>query len=308
MNVAASKDEEIIENPADYRTYYLTDEPQGQSGGSDSIKYASTSLVESMKQKSREKIEIQEKNFKEWGRKDMKFRWDLICKFSTSEIVPSDFQVAKLNARDQTMNLENVEWGILKKKSISKHDALRVSSRLYTLTRPINLRSQALKIDLEILLVGECQFNLVTRSNLLTNEETAVIRFTKFETYDSHRLFLMFGVLDKTSREIVLIKKTEIPIFKQKDEQMHIAVSIIDNGNDVISVSGIVNKNLRNTFRMTSEKILIPNFEDFNLLFYGLGTSVLLKTFRLEIMDRLSDDSFVKKTKEADCHACCNIF
>lgn len=308
MNISPTELHLTSENDADFREYDLTEEQQPTLNRNDSFVYASSSLVAALKAKSQEKVRIQEKNLQEWSQKDAKFRWDLFCRFATKEIIPSDFRYTRIEQSDQTINLANANWQVLKKSLISKYDALKLASRLYTLTRPINLRSQALRIELELILVGECQFNIVSRSSGLSNEETAVIRFTKFETFDSHRLFLMFGVLDKESKEMVLLRKIEIPVYKQVDDQMHVSVSIVDNGNDIIAVSGTVNRNMRNNFRAVCDKIFVPNFEDFNLFFYGLGTNVMMKTFRLEVIDRMDNGTFTKRGTTQECYSCCKIF
>lgn len=309
MNIVVPKyGEENHDNNIDVRSYCLTDDFVPATNNYDAMKYASSALVESVKRKALDKKDKQERNFREWNRKDVKFRWDLICKFAAGNIVPSDFQCTQLKEKDNIVDLSDAKWEVLKKKSIEKYNGLKLAGKLYSLTRCINLRSQALKLDLEFVLIGECQFNLITRSNMLANEESVIIRFTKFESYDNQRLFLMFGIIDPQTREIVMIKKTEIPIYKQKDEEMHISLSLIDNGNDIIALSGTINKNMRNTFRTICDRVMIPNFEDSNLIFYGNGDSVLLKTFGLDIIERLSDDSFLKKSKDSDCHACCKVF
>ena len=205
-------------------------------------------------------------------------------------------------------NLTGADWKGLPKHSIQRHNGLKVSSRLVRLTRPINLRSHALKLNLDVLLAGDSQLNIITRSALMVNEEVVVIRLSKYDSTDGQRLFLMFGVLDQASKEVVMIKKTEIPVYKQIENEMCVSLELIDNGTDTLAITGVINRHMRNTFRVICDKVMIPTFEDFNLFLYGGGVLTLVKSFRLDIIERLADESFQKNPKEADCHSCCSIF
>lgn len=307
IRASLSNEETIHENEP--KSINLIEDSDASTNTMNCMPQATASLVEKRKVKARLLSEIQEKNFKVWSKKDLKFRWKLSCHFSPTESIPSDFEYVMISDKDRLPKIDQAEWRILKKDSITRHGGLKLASRLYILTRPINLRSQSLKVEFDFVLGSDSQFNLISRSSLLSNEETTIFRFTRIDTKGGQRLMVVLAGIDTNTREIMLITKTELPIFKEKEEEMHIALTFIDGGSDLVVLNGIINKNLRNTFRVICDRLIVPFFEEFNLMFYGYGSSVTMQNFRLDIVDQVNSTTF-KRNKEVSscCYSQCNIF
>lgn len=301
------------EAPEDF-DFKPSDASEGIDSQSEEIeaeRYVSQEQVEKIRQKSQQRLQEQTKNYNTWAKVDSTHKWAEKYNFTKPDSIPSDFLYIKM-LENQMINFKSItpqcSWNQLSAKSIGKYDGLKLSSKVIRFLKGINLRSQALKVELDAVLLGNSILDIALRSKYYVNEETCILRISKQELEDQQRLFFMFGFLDAKTGEFLLSRRTEIPIFKPLEQILNLSLTIIDNGNDLLCVSGIVNKNLKNTFRIVYDQLLIPIFEDFELMMASAGMHVLLRTINIEILDRLPNSEFEKRPGDTTCNACCIIF
>lgn len=284
--------------------------PSNILGSLDAVKYASPEQVTKIKQLSKLRLETQTENFKYWAQIDAPLKFKSKMDFTNPAEFPSGFSFVKIRERGN-INYNKIapesDWLPLSKRSVEKYKAFNLTSKVIRYLRKINLRAHSLQVDVDVQLLGDSGLDIALRSNFYQNEETCIVRVSKQESYEQQRLFIMFGFLDPETREFLMAKRTELPIFKPIEQKILLALKIIDNGDDLISVSGVINNNGKNKFEITYEQTLIPIFTDVELMLAGSG-AVLLRALDVEVVNRLPNAVFQKKVSTAECSSCCRVF
>jgi len=279
------------------------------------LKFASQKQVDDLNLKSQSRLKEQKKKITGWLSTDRDLTFDAYFDFT----LPNDaeqaevFQVFSSSTQESEKNREELPltknaWKVNNLKNIHQLSGCDLTQRVAKVLKPINIRSRAFTININFVLCGESSLNIITRSKQ-DNEETTVIKFLKTGKGAEQRLFLYFGILDRKNKDVVYIKRTEVPIMLTDEVQiknnfLEVSCSIHDNGDQFLIVSGEINGCSRYHFKAKYEQI-IPYFEDFNLYMFGEKDNVIVKKLRLKLIHRERDMFMDPRMMQGKC---CSIF
>jgi len=281
------------------------------------IKFASRDQIDDLKTLLIKRLKEQKAKLQSWLNQDKSMNFDLFFDFTQPSSRQDSWDLLKVydctNFIERNSLLNSVvgeeQWVVQNFNDIPSLTGCNVTQRIAKVVKPINIRSRAFTLNISFTLCGESCFNIITRSKQ-NNEETTIIKFAKTGKGSSQRLFLLFGVLGSTKKEIVYTKKTEIPVLTLKQHHidknyLDISCCVHDNGDQFLVVSGEVNQATNQYFKARYEQI-VPYFEEFFIYMFAEKDNAVIKKLRLKLGDR---ENFTEsKDKSRMTQRCCQIF